>query len=85
MKNATHNRISRLLPLLIFAGLAYPASTVSAGLGVWTSGGPYGGDIYSPGHRSREPDHALCRRRRRPRRLQVAPTRASPGLPPIRG
>ena len=45
MKNATHNRIRRLLPLLILAGLASPASTVSAGVGVWTTGGPYGGDI----------------------------------------
>ena len=45
MKNAPHNRIRPLLPLLILAGLASPASTVSAGVGVWTSGGPYGGDI----------------------------------------
>ena len=47
MQNATHSRISRLLPLLILAGLASPASTVSAGVGVWTSGGPYSGDIWA--------------------------------------
>jgi photosystem II stability/assembly factor-like uncharacterized protein len=45
MKSATYNRIRRLLPLLILAGLASRASTVSAGVGVWTSNGPYGGDI----------------------------------------
>ncbi len=45
MKNATLSRIRRLLPLLILAGLASPASTVSAGVGVWTTGGPYGGNI----------------------------------------
>ena len=32
MKNATHNRISRLLPLVVLVGLASPASTVSAGV-----------------------------------------------------
>ena len=66
MKNATHSRIRRLLPLLILAGLASRASTVSAGVGVWTSNGPYGGDTRSPGHRSRKPRHALRRHRRRP-------------------
>ena len=45
MRNATLDRIRHLLPLLILAGLASPASTVSAGVGVWTSGGPYGGNI----------------------------------------
>ena len=45
MKNATYDRIRRLLPLLVLAGLASPASTVSAGVGVWTSNGPYSGDI----------------------------------------
>jgi photosystem II stability/assembly factor-like uncharacterized protein len=43
--NATRRRIRRLLPVLILAGLASHASTVSAGVGVWTSLGPAGGDI----------------------------------------
>ncbi len=47
MKNATHNRIRRCLLLLILVCLASRASTVSAGVGVWTSGGPYSGDIWA--------------------------------------
>jgi len=45
MKNATHNRIGRLLPLVILVSLAFTASTVSAGVNVWTTNGPEGGDI----------------------------------------
>ena len=45
MKNATHNRISRLLLLLILVGLASPTLTVSAGVNTWTSNGPDGGDV----------------------------------------
>jgi len=41
--NATPRRSSRLLPLLILVGPAFSASTLSAGVGVWTSNGPYGG------------------------------------------
>ena len=42
---APRNRLSRLLLLLILAGLASRASKVSAGVGVWTTNGPYGGDV----------------------------------------
>ncbi len=45
MKNATHNRIRRIAPLLILAGLASPASIVSAGVNVWASAGLSGRDI----------------------------------------
>jgi len=45
MKNATHNRISRLLPLVILVGLAFTASTVSAGVNTWTTNGPEGGTV----------------------------------------
>jgi photosystem II stability/assembly factor-like uncharacterized protein len=45
MENAAHNRISRLLPLVTLVGLAFTASTVSAGVNVWTTNGPTGGDI----------------------------------------
>ena len=81
MRNATHNRIGPLLPLLILVGLASPASTVSAGVGVWTSNGPYGGDIRALAIDPANPatlyagtgDGAASSR---------APTRAAPGLPP---
>jgi hypothetical protein len=39
MKNATHNRICRLLPLVVL-GLTLTASRVSAGVNVWTTNGP---------------------------------------------
>jgi photosystem II stability/assembly factor-like uncharacterized protein len=42
MKNATHNRIRRLLPLVILVGLASSALPVSAGVNVWTTNGPEG-------------------------------------------
>jgi photosystem II stability/assembly factor-like uncharacterized protein len=42
MKNATRNRISRLLPIAILVVMASPAFPVSAGVNVWTSSGPEG-------------------------------------------
>ena len=45
MKNATHNRISYLLPLVTLVGLALTASAVSAGVNTWTTSGPGGGNI----------------------------------------
>ena len=38
--NAAHGRVSRLLPLLILAGVALTASAVPAGVNVWTTNGP---------------------------------------------
>src|SRR6266496_2602023 len=40
MKNAAHNRIRRLLSLITLVGLAFTASTGSAGVNVWTTNGP---------------------------------------------
>jgi photosystem II stability/assembly factor-like uncharacterized protein len=45
MKNATHDRTNCLLPVVILVGLALTASTVSAGVNVWTSSGPEGAVI----------------------------------------
>jgi hypothetical protein len=44
MRNATHNRISHLLPLVTLAGLVLTASAASAGVNVWTTNGPEKGD-----------------------------------------
>jgi photosystem II stability/assembly factor-like uncharacterized protein len=44
MTNATHDRISCLLPLVL-AGLASSAFPISAGVNVWTSSGPEGAYI----------------------------------------
>ena len=43
--SATRTSTSRLLPALLLAGLVSPASTLSAGVNVWTTNGPAGGDI----------------------------------------
>jgi hypothetical protein len=45
MKNAPHSRVNRLLPLVVLVGLALTASTVLAGVNVWTTNGPEGGII----------------------------------------
>jgi hypothetical protein len=44
MENSAHDRIRRRLPLLLL-GIALFAATASAGVGVWTTNGPGGGDI----------------------------------------
>jgi photosystem II stability/assembly factor-like uncharacterized protein len=45
MNDTAHNRISRLFPLVIAAGLAFPAFRVSAGINTWTTNGPTGREI----------------------------------------
>jgi hypothetical protein len=47
MKNATHNRISHLLPLVTLVGVAITASAVSAGVDRWTTNGPEGGGTHA--------------------------------------
>jgi len=39
--------VSRFLPLVIFVGIASPASTLSAGVNVWTTNGPNGVIIWA--------------------------------------
>ncbi len=58
-----------------------------AGAGVWTTGGPGGEDVYSPGHRShRTPPRSMPGRARGERRrgLQVHRRWTAPGPPPTR-
>src|SRR5437762_4220935 len=45
MENAAHSRARHSLSLLVLVGLALTASTVLAGVNVWTTNGPTGIDV----------------------------------------
>jgi photosystem II stability/assembly factor-like uncharacterized protein len=47
MNTAAQSRIRRFLPLVILTGLIFPAFPMAAGVNVWTTNGPEGGDIWA--------------------------------------
>jgi hypothetical protein len=47
MRRVRDSRAAVLLPLVILVGLVTPAFPVSAGVNVWTTNGPEGGNVWA--------------------------------------